>query len=784
MSKKASRVATMSLLAILAAALAIVAMVRANYELADPVSRAGAKAPAAVSNTGLAIAASRQGDQGAAEVQPVHVVARSADPVASDMQIFDPTSSDPRNSGSQNGSQTSSGSQPATHTFTADEVAYYLSADETVFIRPGLNVTIQNVTIPADRKPVVTFLLTDAQGQPLDRLGVLTPATVSTSFILAYLPPTTKGEVTDYVAYTTRTQSSPITGVKAIQAGTDSGGTYTPSGLNDGVYTYKFATVLPSGYNTAATTTLGIYATRNLTEFGLTLYVSDVTKDFVPNGSAVTQNHQVVPTANCNQCHDPLAAHGSTGRRNVEICILCHNPGVIDPDTGNTVDMKVMIHKIHMGASLPSVKAGTPYIIIGNAQSVNDFSTVQLPQDIRNCQTCHSGASQVNAWNLQPSMDACGSCHDNVNWTTGANHPAGPATDNSKCATCHLPQGTFEFDASVIGAHVVPYKSKQLLNPKVSIISVTNTAPGQKPIMKFTITDKNNNLLAPSLFAGTNGRLSVNFAGPTTDYTVKGSETVSTLPAYVNGVATYNFNYTIPTTATGTWALETEARLQTSLVINGDPKNLSASQRDAAPNTVTYFAVTDKTPVPRRTVVSIDLCNKCHDQLGKASAALQTGGFTYASFHGGGRNQMICPVCHVPSFVSGSGATATPISTQILVHRIHTGDNLSGPYVVGGTDFSDVRYPGDRRDCAACHVGTSYQVPLPATNIAVTTPNWYWTPTLPTAAACLACHDATSSAAHAFINTTVLPNGSLTVESCEVCHKEAADFAVTKVHAR
>lgn len=784
MSKKASTVATMSLLAILAAALAIVAMVRANNELADSVSRAGAKAPAAVSNTGLAVAASRQGDLGAAEVQPVHAVARSADPVASDTQIIDPTSSDPRNndansSGSQNGSQTSSGSQPATHTFTADEVAYYLSADETVFIRPGLNVTIQNVTIPADRKPVVTFLLTDAQGQPLDRLGVLTPATVSTSFILAYLPPTTKGEVTDYVAYTTRTQTSPITGVKAIQAGTDSGGTYTPSGLNDGVYTYKFATVLPSGYNTAATHTLGIYATRNLTEFGLTLYVSDVTKDFVPNGAAVTQVHQVVPTANCNQCHDPLAAHGSTGRRAVEICILCHNPQTIDPDTGNTVDMKVMIHKIHMGSSLPSVIAGTPYIIIGNAQAVQDFSTVSLPQDIRNCQTCHSGASQVNAWNLQPSMEACGSCHDDINWATGANHPGGVATDNSKCASCHLPQGTFEFDASVIGAHTVPYKSKQLLNPKVNIISVTNTAPGQHPILKFTFTDKNNNLLAPSLFTGT-GRLSLNFGGPTTDYTTTKSETVSSMPAYVNGVATYTATYTIPANAIGTWVLETEARLQTNLIINGDPKNLSASQRDAALNTLTYFAVTDKTPVARRTVVSIDQCNKCHDQLGKASAALQTGGYTFASFHGGGRNQIVCGICHNPSFV----ASTTPISFQILVHRIHTGDNLSGPYVVGGTDFSDVRYPGDRRDCTACHAGTSYQVPLPATNIAVTTPNWYWTPTLPTAAACLACHDAASSAAHAFINTTVLPNGSLTVESCEVCHKEAADFAVTKVHAR
>jgi OmcA/MtrC family decaheme c-type cytochrome len=603
---------------------------------------------------------------------------------------------------------------------------------------------------------------------------------------LAYLPPTTKGEVTDYVAYTTRSQKSPITGVTAIQAGTDSGGTYTPSGLNDGVYTYKFATALPSNYITTATHTLGIYATRNLTEFGLTLYVSNVTKDWVPSGAAVTQVHKVVLTQNCNQCHDPLALHGSTGRRAVEICILCHNPGVIDPDTGNTVDMKVMVHKIHRAGNLPSVKAGTPYVIIGNAQSVNDYSDITYPQDIRNCQTCHKDAAQVNAWSLQPSMDACGSCHDDINFATGANHNAGlvgPLADNSKCAQCHQPQGQFEFDASVIGAHTVPYKSKQLLNPKVNIFSVSNTAPGQKPILRFSITDKNGALIPLSQFTGTTGRVSVNFAGPTTDYSVRASETLpqpsgSSMPAYVNGVATYNFAYTIPATATGTWVMETEVRLQANLMINGDPKNLSASQRDAALNTTTFIAVTDRTPVARRSIVSIDNCNKCHDQLGKAS-------FDLSTFHGGGRNQAeVCSICHTTTFV----ASTTPISFQVMIHRIHTGADLTNSYVVGGTDFKEVTYPGDRRDCAACHVGTSYQVPLPATNLAVTTPNWYWTPTLPISAACLGCHDTTTTAAHAFINTTVL--GGKSVESCEVCHKEKDSanfqppFAVTKVHAR
>jgi len=65
--------------------------------------------------------------------------------------------------------------------------------------------------------------------------------------------------------------------------------------------------------------------------------------------------------------------------------------------TGNTVDMKVMVHKIHYGPNLPSVKAGKPYQIIGFGQSVADYSDVTFPQDIRNCTTCHKDTQQVKS---------------------------------------------------------------------------------------------------------------------------------------------------------------------------------------------------------------------------------------------------------------------------------------------------------------------------------------------------------------------------------------------------
>ena len=106
---------------------------------------------------------------------------------------------------------------------------------------------------------------------------------------------------------------------------------------------------------------------------------------------------------------------------------MCHQPQTTDPDTGNTLDMKVFVHKLHMGSQLPSVVAGTPYQIIGFNQAVSDWSTVVLPSDPRRCAFCHeptkvTGATQADAWMKNPNRAACGSCHDDVNFATGKNH--------------------------------------------------------------------------------------------------------------------------------------------------------------------------------------------------------------------------------------------------------------------------------------------------------------------------------------------------------------------------
>ena len=272
-------------------------------------------------------------------------------------------------------------------TYTASSKEFYADPNLINFVRPGLVMKVVSAEIATDGTVKAKVTLTDPKGLGLDRLGVTTPGAVSVSFIVAYIP---KGK-TQYVAYTTRVKT---TGNSATQAGTDSGGTWEQTG--DGQYTYTFKTKAPSGYDRTATHTIGIYGSRNLTEFELpTNYAGDVF-NFVPDASKVVTVRDVVRTATCNNCHDQLAAHGGT-RRSVELCIMCHTPQTVDPDTGNTVDMKVMVHKIHMGKQLPSVIAGKPYQIIGNAQSVHDYSTVGFPADPRRCDACHDGtATQSN----------------------------------------------------------------------------------------------------------------------------------------------------------------------------------------------------------------------------------------------------------------------------------------------------------------------------------------------------------------------------------------------------
>jgi OmcA/MtrC family decaheme c-type cytochrome len=165
------------------------------------------------------------------------------------------------------------------------------------------------------------------------------------------------------------------------------------------------------------------------------------------------------------------------------------------------------------------------------------------------------------------------------------------------------------------------------------------------------------------------------------------------------------------------------------------------------------------------------------------------------ALHGGQRMATEeCVICHNPvegdqSLRPANLGQPESISFQRMIHRIHTGENLTQDFTIigfGGStnNFNDVRFPGDRRNCAKCHAGTTYTLPLPTGIASVTALRDYFTPHGPATAACLGCHHSQDVAAHAFLMTTTFPGASTPAEACATCHSTGKDFSVEKVHAR
>ncbi len=667
---------------------------------------------------------------------------------------------------------------PQGHVTKYDKAAY-ASPAMVNFVRPGLTIKITSVNVAADGTITAHVKFSDPKGLGLDRLGVTTPGTISCSLIAAYIPK----DARQYTAYTTRTSTSPITKVTAVQAGADSGGTWTQTA--DGEYDYKFGKKLPEGADRTVTTTIGAYGRRDLSEFEMGMNLSDTVFSFVPStGSAVADlPRDVIRTATCNKCHWDMHFHGETGRKSMEICVLCHQPQTIDPDTGNTVDMPVMVHKIHMGENLPSVKAGTPYKIIGNAQSVNDYSEIAFPSDIAGsgaCQTCHEsnrGAKQADNWLTKPNRAACGACHDTVDFASGVGHVNLPQVSDSQCATCHQPMGELEFDASIKGAHVVPQQSSMLGGIVWKLLKVDDGVAGKAPTVTFALQDKNNNPLKVSDMA----RLAFVLAGPTTDYkafkTGYVSEQVTATSAGLKGgpgTYTYTFTNVIPADAKGTFSIGMEGR-RLETVLAGTAKQRSIQY--GAPNPTIDFSVDGSALQARRAVVSLDKCNACHTRL---------------ALHGENRlsiNQ--CVLCHNPiendsSVRPAAQNPAETVDMAYMIHRIHGGEVVSEEsgtnYIIYGhggskNDFSHIGYPSPLQVCDMCHVNSSYNPPLPRTNSVVSTPRFPTNPTGSTAAACGGCHQSLDAASHFLANTTQLG------ESCGACHSNSSEFSVSKSHA-
>jgi OmcA/MtrC family decaheme c-type cytochrome len=612
-------------------------------------------------------------------------------------------------------------------------------------------VTAIITSVTGGSTPTVAFNLVSEKGEPLAGLQAS-----QLRFAIARLTPGSNGASSYWTSYVNTVQQPGsgawwgTTPTRQATAEAATAGTFVDN-LN-GSYTYKFAKDLgaytPADAQGAAVAYDGTLTTRVGLEIkgtgpdGTNNAINNAVYTYQPSTGNTTGilTRDIVNNAECNACHDKLQFHGGP-RTDVQYCVLCHNPGTTDAQSGNLVDLKVLVHKLHSGVNLPTVIAagstapaqGVGYVIWGYSNKLYNFNTIVFPQDRRNCTTCHraSDPTTPDADNYKnvPYSAACGTCHDNVNFATGLNHSTsnlGGFTD-ADCITCHGPNATQGGGAwTVVNAHTIPEKvagTKFQYNIVAVVDAATGgaLANGSQLKITYSVTDPTNanapyTLATASAFSGTDGggivcrpggsaRLALDVAWSTSDYTNFGSGALPAQPWSFNPLASIAGCNVPPATtqtitgpdANGVYTLVTSvagglpAGIGTiGVVFEGHPavdtKNVGTTagtswQRIAVKNTVSFVNVNDTAVVARRNVVDIAKCDECHNAL---------------SVHGNNRtdNPEACVACH------NSGATDGNRRKGIQASGVTTGfDPVDGlyeqsidfKYMIHGIHAADLR---------------------------------------------------------------------------------------------
>ncbi len=262
----------------------------------------------------------------------------------------------------------------------------------------------------------------------------------------------------------------------------------------------------------------------------------------------------------------------------------------------------------------------------------------------RFCAVCHvtgdTNTPQAGNFSSAPSAAACGSCHNNVNFATGAGHSSANivATD-SQCSTCHGPSSTIDNGSlTVVAAHTTGVDTA-IKHFQFNILSVSGTTAGAKPVAIISVTDPTNNtpyaVGAPGgPFQQSSSALNLDFAWSTNGLGANGINNVGTgshpaQPLTINiaaaakaGTVTPNSDgsYTVtaptalPSGVSGSLIASLEGRAVESL------NNLSGSGTTAvslgvktASQTV---AITGATPTTRTAIVNFATkCAACHGTL-------------------------------------------------------------------------------------------------------------------------------------------------------------------------
>lgn len=481
--------------------------------------------------------------------------------------------------------------------------------------------------------------------------------------------------------------------------------------------------------------------------------------------SPTTLSRDIVRTDTCNGCHGvtsdtKLSFHGG-GRTENEYCVTCHNQDR-NADTG----MTTLIHKIHYGSDLTQPWRGGAY------------DHVNFTRDITNCTSCHEdGPAEADNWKMEPHREACGSCHDDVDFATGAGHGSGGQQLNDRlCRNCHPPEDGYPIALPVAVVHRgVPLEAEAAqyrgAGNGIAIEAASYDRVTDTVTVQYSVTRAGGKMNLQTDPRWTNGGgLTIDLAWSSEDYTNEGSGSTPA-PAQPRTFSALDVGNTV--TDLGNGSYETVIDVSgfgfgnMTVGIEGRPvADLLADgmyERVPVKSVFQTISVEPRTPVrARRDVVDIAKCNACHD-LGGAGL----------SFHGTNRTGeiQVCVLCHNPDAtdirrrpadpgMTADGKREEAIDMKRMIHQIHMGGDLEEPVVIYGFgnsehDYASVNFIGNNANCQTCHLPGTYSTDdawqtLPSTvdtgaDETVSTDDLNISPVT---AVCSSCHDSTREKDH------------------------------------
>jgi len=243
----------------------------------------------------------------------------------------------------------------------------------------------------------------------------------------------------------------------------------------DGSYTVPFFRALPDAFTGDVAIALGGHPAWEYTDADGTTYfdrAAAVSAVYYPG----EPRQAAFKSENCNVCHKRLQRHGGNRNGNYEFCLICHNgdaavcdsnpysasipPVPDDPSRYGSCPDGVGQEGYHFGRMIHSIHTASPTFMGG------EFSEVLFPQNVANCETCHTPGlynvarstaravstnqgDDIRVWTddiaTTPTAAVCGVCHTS---TAAVGHfdSMGAQLDTLKCeivgAGCGAPDGS------------------------------------------------------------------------------------------------------------------------------------------------------------------------------------------------------------------------------------------------------------------------------------------------------------------------------------------------------